>query len=249
MYSHVNTMFSIIDDEALQLRNHERRVVEYVESVLLDSSVQIMAMQVQCTAPDCVPIETVVLILFPRDNEESGKKLIDSQAELTESKDGSSIQFKILKPISEVTKEDVETSLPFSLRSDSLAATGLHIRNDLFTQLEKRFPSEEDPQSRQWMVQFLQESLQQYVDNGCQRPDDWKEEESNLPFHGKGVTSNKTIESKIAPLGNITFRRPIDEDSDKVRWLPFRHFEPCPLYFTFCSLISDHYRHFFDPKE
>jgi hypothetical protein len=210
-------MFAINGDETQQLRQHERRVVEYVESIIADYAAQIMAMQVQCNAPDCVPIETVVLILYPKAKTKEGvDRSVGIEEESSHSKDGSSFQFKILKPIAEVTKEDVELSMPLALRGGSLAATGRQLRKDLLTRIDQLFPTEDDVQSRQWMSQFLQESLQQYVDNSCQLPNSWNEENSNHASQEEGEASVTAIEARTFPQGNITLRRPVDDEADKV---------------------------------
>jgi hypothetical protein len=228
------TMFSINDDETQQVRQNERRVVEYVESILNDAAVQIMAMQVQCTAPDCVPVETVILILFPTKNkEEAGESSTDLSKESAQSNHGSSVQFKIFKPISEVTKDDVELSLPHSLYKYSLATTGRQMRNDLFTRIEGVFPTEDDISSRQWILHFLRESLQQYVDNGCQRPDHWREGESELLSEEEVASSTEASGVRTFPPGNITLRRPVDDEGDKVGWLQIRRIGPFYSHFTF----------------
>ena len=61
-------MFSA--NENLVLREHKRRVVAYVESTIpehaLEMGTMVMAMQVSCRSPGCVPLETAVAVVFPR---------------------------------------------------------------------------------------------------------------------------------------------------------------------------------------
>ena len=219
-----HTMFSIENstEETLKLREHERRVVNYVESILdTQGGMQVMAMEVLCPAPDCVPIETVILILFPKDTNEKSISSLVTSGKIDAS---SSVQFKILKPLAKVTQGDVELAIPFSLRFGTLASsTGREIRKALFAQLEQCIPPNEDIQSRQWMVQFLQDSLQQYADNNYQQPTDWNEEGLSPSSTAKeieeaGIKEPVTTEGgKISGIGNITIRRPIDEDNEKVQ--------------------------------
>ncbi|EJK58227.1 hypothetical protein THAOC_21667, partial [Thalassiosira oceanica] len=53
-------MFSA--NENIALRQHKRRVTEYVESTIpeeaLDKGTTVMVMQVTCRQPGCVPLET-----------------------------------------------------------------------------------------------------------------------------------------------------------------------------------------------
>ena len=58
-------MFSA--NENITLRHHKRRVVEYVESTIpesaLDLGTSVMVMQVDCRVPGCVPVETMIVIV------------------------------------------------------------------------------------------------------------------------------------------------------------------------------------------
>ena len=94
-------MFSA--NENIALRQHKKRVVDYVESCIpeeaLDMGTMVMAMQVSCKAPGCVPLETAIVIVFPKLGEEVIPGLPESQ--------GGNYKTKVLKPMSEVTKDDI----------------------------------------------------------------------------------------------------------------------------------------------
>ena len=61
-------MFAVAGNS--DLRQHKRRVAAYVESTLpplaVEAGTSVMVMQVDCRSPGCVPLETVVVIVFPR---------------------------------------------------------------------------------------------------------------------------------------------------------------------------------------
>ena len=111
-------MFSA--NENLQLRQHKRRIVNKVEScmpmeIVDEGLVNVMVMQVTCRAPGCVPLETVVLIMFAgattnnKDKDTAPTLMIPG---LPESVPGGSYQTKILRPMANVTDQDVLEALP-----------------------------------------------------------------------------------------------------------------------------------------
>lgn len=65
-------------NENILLRQHKRRVIEYVESTIpedaLDLGTTVMAMQVSCRQPGCVPLETAITIVFPKPPRKITKK-------------------------------------------------------------------------------------------------------------------------------------------------------------------------------
>ena len=109
-------MFSA--NENLQLRQHKRRIVNKVEScmpieIVDEGLVNVMVMQVTCRAPGCVPLETVVLIMFAgatnHNDKDTAAPMIPG---LPESVPGGSYQTKILRPMADVTDQDVLEALP-----------------------------------------------------------------------------------------------------------------------------------------
>ncbi len=61
-------MFSA--NENLMLRQHKRRIVDRIEKTMpeeaLDMGTTVMVMQVSCKDPGCVPLETAIIIVFPK---------------------------------------------------------------------------------------------------------------------------------------------------------------------------------------
>lgn len=61
-------MFSA--NENLMLRQHKRRIVDRIEATMpeeaLDMGTTVMVMQVSCKDPGCVPLETAIIIVFPK---------------------------------------------------------------------------------------------------------------------------------------------------------------------------------------
>ena len=100
-------MFSA--NENLKLREHKRRIVDRIEATMpeeaLDIGTNVMVMQVSCKAPGCVPLETAVVIVFPKCGDQ---ELVPG---LPESK-GGSYKTKILKPMADVTEDDILDNLP-----------------------------------------------------------------------------------------------------------------------------------------
>lgn len=90
-------------------KQYVSRVVGFISAALvklkaLDASIQVMAMEVQCGEPDCVPIETLVILVSSVCDEETGVAWRWTG--------------KILKPIAEVTNDDViQMDLPTTTSS------------------------------------------------------------------------------------------------------------------------------------
>ena len=105
----------------------------------LELGTSVMVMQVSCRQPGCVPLETAITIIFPKPVGKKKKKMkrptagsssssshdasTDSQDELPsfpqplipdleESRIGGSFKTRILKPLAEVTLDDVLEALP-----------------------------------------------------------------------------------------------------------------------------------------
>ncbi|CAJ1936527.1 unnamed protein product [Cylindrotheca closterium] len=133
----------------------------------LDFGTTVMVMQITCKAPGCVPLETAIIIVFPQSPEE----LIP---DLPESKDGGSYKTKILKPMAEVTKDDVLDSLPSQFTGGRRTMEKLCIgaRDVMLAQITQLFGEESDSTvgDRKAMAEYMQLCLQQYIDNGCKPP-------------------------------------------------------------------------------
>lgn len=226
-------MFSA--NENIQLRKYKQRVVEYVESCIpeeaLDMGTVVMAMQVSCKAPGCVPLETAIVIVFPKLNDE---ELIPG---LPESR-GGNYKTKVLKPMAEVTKDDILESLPpeFPGGKRSMEKLCIQARDVMLGQITQLF-AEDDADGRRLMAQYLQECLTEYTDRGCVPPG-WGEPFPPRENHDTGEeTPKKTernageakpkLEAKtkleadtesvpapgVTSSGNFVFKRPKEDDS------------------------------------
>jgi hypothetical protein len=215
-------MFSA--NENIQLRQYKKRVVEYVESTipdpLLDAGVNVMAMQIQCKTPGCVPIETAIIVIFPR-NDTDEELLVG----LPESANGGSYKTKVLKPLSDVTREDVLAALPpaFKGGTRTLEKLCIQARDVMFGQITQLFGDSDDQDitGRQLMVQYLQESLQRYIENQYVPPA-WGEPFPSETRESTAATVNTSAElstansttTSFARTGNIILPRPTDDDHD-----------------------------------
>jgi hypothetical protein len=166
-------MFSA--NENIILRQAKKRVVGYVEECIpdevLDLGVNVMVMQVSCTAPGCVPVETAVIIVFPSSPTELLPGLRESA--------GGSYKTKILMPLNEVTKQDVLEALPppFPGGLRTMEKLYLSARDVMLAKVAQLFGDENDEpsaESRRLMALYLQASLQEYMDRGCVAPE-WGE--------------------------------------------------------------------------
>ena len=167
-------MFSA--NENVLLRQHKKRIVALVEETIpdecLDLGVQVMVMEVKCQAPGCVPLETVVLIVFPK------VKPTDSDDDyllpgLPQS-NGGNFKTKILMPMAQVTKDDVLDALPpqFTGGRRSIPKLALQARDVMLGQITQLF---DDTESRQLMAEYLQQQLQEFMNRSCEEPI-WGEE-------------------------------------------------------------------------
>ena len=211
-------MFSA--NENLLLRKHKRRIVNEVESCIpeetLDLGTSVMVMQVSCKAPGCVPLETAIIIVFPASK-------IELMEGLPESK-GGSYKTKVLKPMSEVQRQDVLEALPpaFVGGLRSMETLCITARDVAIAQITQLFGDDDMP-GRKLMAEYLQQSLQEYIDRDCVPPPLCE------PFVELAVSESKSAAgenndrlepspSTVIPkgTGNVVIRRAVD-DVDEVR--------------------------------
>jgi len=224
-------MFSA--NENLALRQYKKKVVEYVETCIpddaLDMGTMVMAMQVSCKAPGCVPLETAIVIVFPKlGNVDDCDELIPG---LPESR-GGNYKTKVLKPMAEVTQEDILEALPpeFPGGRRSVEKLCIQARDVMLGQITQLF-ADEDKQGRELMAKYLQQCLQEYLDRDC-TPPEWgeafpptaaqeKDEEGNM----NTVNTNESQQTPVstttakqpAPVtktGNFVFKRPADSERE-----------------------------------
>ena len=224
-------MFSA--NENLALRQHKKRVVDYVEACIpeeaLDMGTMVMAMQVSCKAPGCVPLETAIVIVFPKLG--TDEELIPG---LAESK-GGNYKTKVLKPMSEVTQDDIFEALPpeFPGGRRSIEKLCIQARDVMLGQITQLF-ADDDRKGRTLMAEYLQQCLKEYTERDC-TPPEWGEpfvplegEAGGSPLasaHNKQGGATNSVkptadpheQQKTAPgvakTGNFVFKRPVDEDT------------------------------------
>jgi hypothetical protein len=106
-------MFSA--NENLLLRQHKRRVVSLVEACIPAEAldlVNVMVMQVACTDVGCVPLETVMILVFDKIPDKTEPEHYQAVLPPLAESRGGSYKTKILKPLAEVTADDVTLALP-----------------------------------------------------------------------------------------------------------------------------------------
>lgn len=225
-------MFSA--NENLLLRQHKRTIVNIIESCIpetvLDLGTNVMVMQVSCKAPGCVPLETAIIIVFPACQEELLPGLAESK--------GRSFKTKVLKPMAEVSKQDVLEALPpaFSGGLRSMEKLCMKARDVMLAQITQLF-GDDDLEGRKLMALYLQQSLQDYIDRDCEPPpleEPFSEKTMATEIAGSTKTENAAIAalatstaalkpSVTSPVaaattaditkgtGNVVIRRPVDD--------------------------------------
>lgn len=184
-------MFSA--NENMALRQHKRRIIQYVEETisedLLDLGVTVLVMQVTCRAPGCVPLETVITIIFPP----SAEEVLPG---LPESKNSGKFTTKVLLPMSDVTKEDILEALPpaFEGGRQTMESLCLRARDVMLAQITQLCTSLE---SKRLMAQYLQECLGEYSKNDFEAP------EYGEPFPTKD-SKNDITETEVKQLADKT---------------------------------------------
>jgi hypothetical protein len=238
-------MFSA--NENIMLRQHKKKIVEYVESTIpeavLELGVNVMAMQLSCKMPGCVPLETSIVIIFPKIGGVAngvaggGDELMVGLPESA----GGCYKTKVLKPMNEVTKDDVLEALPpaFTGGQRSMERLCLRTRDVMLGQITQLFGDDDDLAGRKLMAEYLQQSLQDYIDRDC-RPPEWGEAFAAAPVveqdneqvpassplneeteEGTKATEDASSSSQssslvhaIAKQGNIVMQRPLDDDDN-----------------------------------
>eukprot|EP00934_Nitzschia_sp_Nitz4_P006591 Nitzschia sp. Nitz4//scaffold179_size51476//11185//12093//NITZ4_006922-RA/size51476-processed-gene-0.47-mRNA-1//-1//CDS//3329539204//6581//frame0 len=162
-------MFSA--NENLVLRQHKRRIVDYVESTIpesaLDLGTTVMVMQVTCQSPGCVPLETAIIIVFPKSSTEVIPGLPESQ--------GGNYKTKILKPMADVTDDDILDALPpaFEGGRRTMERVCMYARDVMLGQITQLLgdDTESSVEERRAMAEYLQACLQDYIANDCRPPE------------------------------------------------------------------------------
>lgn len=207
-------MFSA--NENIVLRQHKRRICQYVEECLpedvLDRGATVMVMQVSCKAPGCVPLETVVMIVFPFSDTEliSGVK---------ESANGGTYKTKVLLPMAAVAKQDILEALPPAFPGGLRTMERLcHQARDVMLGQISQLMGDDDVEGRKLMAQYLHQSLADYMKRDCITPE-YGEPFAPLPLNDLSkesttIKGDDTISLKPVTSngGNFVIRRQADDD-------------------------------------
>lgn len=197
-------MFSA--NENIQLRQAKKNVVAMIEATIpplvLDEGVNVMVMQVACNQQGCVPLETAIVIIFP----DCGRELLPHLP----ASHGGTFKTKILKPLSAVTKDDILDALPGAFLGGrrTMESLCLKTRDGLLAQMAQLF-DDDDREGRRLMAQYLQQSLQEYIDRDCVAPP-WGES-----YEDESI--GRSVSTSINPLptsGNIVIRRKLDDEEE-----------------------------------
>jgi len=248
-------MFSA--NENILLRQHKRRVIEYVESTIpedaLDMGTSVMAMQVSCRQPGCVPLETAITVVFPKpprkmktkrrnntpqqqlqhlknnDNDNEEKEEIPSFPKpllpnLEESRIGGNFKTRILKPLSDVTQDDVLDALPPSFTGGRRTVESICIkaRDMIFAQIGQLVggtdeESRDAVEGRKLVAEYLKLCLDEYVEKGCVPPE-WGEKDgwgSNKKEEGRDNGNNNANNSEDKEVAKVATSATKANDTNK----------------------------------
>ena len=223
-----------------------------------------MAMQISCRQPGCVPLETAITVVFPKPPRKMKKKrtpqqhkkdknTIEKEEEeevpsfpkpllpnLEESRIGGNFKTRILKPLSDVTQDDVLDALPPSFTGGRRTVESICIkaRDVIFAQIGQLVGGADEESKdavggRKLVAEYLKMCLEEYVEKGCVPPewgekDGWgsllDEKEDNY----NNANNTEVTEASAAPKvddtksgggikwgeGNIVFKRPTEEDDE-----------------------------------
>lgn len=248
-------MFSA--NENILLRQHKRRVIEFVESTIpdtaLDLGTSVMVMQVSCRQPGCVPLETAITVVFPRPPRKMKKKKRSAVAQEADNKDdasdeeeipsfpkpllpnleesriGGNYKTRILKPLSDVTQDDVLDALPPSFTGGRRTVESICIkaRDMIFAQIGQLVGNGDDDttttnggknpsssvEGRKLVAEYLKVCLEEYVERGCVPPE-WGEKEGwGSVSNNSGATTEEKKDSDGENADNS-----VDTDKNVKKW-------------------------------
>jgi hypothetical protein len=188
-------MFTANNDTIL-LRQIKKQIVLWVEQCIpehvLELGTSVMTMQVSCQLPGCVPLETIIFVVFPKSSQALMAGLPESA--------GGTFKTKILKPMNQIQIQDIYDALPPSFINGqyTIEKTYCQIRDQMFglmtqamtiTENENNETKKEDGKNNNTssssttsnptnnnnelklkLAQYLQQSLQDYIDHQCTPP-------------------------------------------------------------------------------
>jgi len=209
------------------LREHKRRVVNYVEETItesiLDLGTSVMVMQTTCRTPGCVPLETAIAIVFPRIDK---GELIPGIKE----SDGGTFKTKILMPLSQVTKDDVLDALPpgFEGGRKTWEKTCLQMRDLVFGRIGGLVGSgtgDGEVEDRRVLAEYLRMALDDYLDRDCVAPildqpfqklEDVKDDKDSVHMQENGDETSEVlvVKGSLEGSGNFVIRRKDEKEED-----------------------------------
>jgi tRNA G37 N-methylase Trm5/tRNA(Phe) wybutosine-synthesizing methylase Tyw3 len=202
-------------NENILLRQDKKRIVACVEATMspdcLDMGTTVMVMQVSCKAPGCVPLETAIIIVFPK----TGTELIDGLPQ----SNGGSYKTKVLKPMADVTDDDVLEALPpcFEGGRRTMEKLCTNARDVCIGQITQLFGDDdkESVRDREAMALYLQQCLQRYMQRGCVPLKEGEREEVEVtPSEPAPKTTLSATATVLPPEGNFVIKRRRDDDTD-----------------------------------
>ena len=199
-------MFSA--NENIALRQHKRRIIQYIEETIpedvLDLGTTPMVMQVSCKAPGCVPLETVICIVFPKSGAE---ELLPG---LPESANGGTYKTKVLMPMAEVRELDVLEALPPAFKGGKLSMERLcyQARDVMLAQITQLM---ETKANKKMLAEYLQSCLTEYLERDCEAPA-YGEPFSELKKAEEADTTDSVVSAMAEATGNLVIKRKIDDD-------------------------------------
>ena len=224
------------------LRQHKRRVIEFIESTIpenaLDMGTSVMVMQVSCRQPGCVPLETAITIVFPKPPRKRNKKRAatakddsDKKEEevpsfeqplipdLIESQIGGNFKTRILKPLSDVTQDDVLDSLPpnFTGGRKTVESICLKARDMMFAQIGQLVGDDDTTDSKngkKLVAEYLKACLDEYTERDCQAPE-WGSPFTPLDG-GKKTEDDKEQQTNMSSVKDTVDNMNIKDDNDSV---------------------------------
>jgi hypothetical protein len=145
---------------------------------------------------------------------------------LEESRIGGSFRTRILKPLAEVTNDDVLDALPPEFKGGrrTIESVCLKARDTVFAQIGQLVGNDDTKDSREGrrlVAEYLQRCLGEYVERDCIAPE-WGEDfapaEKVLDQSTAETTDNNEVQDATEKVtmdgkwgkGNIVFRRPVD---------------------------------------
>lgn len=131
-----------------------RKFLFFYPFLLFEKDYQFMISEVQCNDPSCVPIETLIVILL------NDSSLIQEYFEtpLHSSQ-------KILKPMMEVTENDLEETIdcqPFSFKNQSFYQNFISIRSTILQNIIKEQNKNKTPEINPEKQFFFQQMMKNY---------------------------------------------------------------------------------------